>query len=275
MVRRTSSRTGAPPVNLTWRAKVVGWVLDYCYVVYWMARGLVSRTSAGDLLHPPTPGSPVVLIPGVYESWRFMQPIAQYLFGAGHPVHVLDKLGYNTGGIPEMATIVSAYLEETDLSDVTFVAHSKGGLIGKYALARPETQRRVRHLIAINSPFSGSRYAYLFLLRSVRMFRPTGPIIRELTRNVVVNSKISSLYSAFDPHIPETSHLPGAVNIVLPTVGHFRPIADPRTYEVIATILAGGAADDERPVGDADAADPAGSAETRRAGSAEVSQPPR
>ena len=103
------------------------------------------------------------------------------------------------------------------------------------------------------------------------MFRPTGPIIRELTRNVVVNSKISSLYSAFDPHIPETSHLPGAENIVLPTVGHFRPIADPRTYEVIAAILATGAAEAAQPgIGDADGADPAGSAERRRAGSAEV-----
>jgi triacylglycerol lipase len=203
-----------------------------------MARGLVSKTTANDFLQPSNPRSPVVLIPGVYESWRFMQPIAEYLFSTGHPVHVLDKLGYNTGAIPEMAAIVSDYLEETDLSDVIFVAHSKGGLIGKYALARPETQRRVRHLIAINSPFSGSRYAYLILLRSVWMFRPTGPIIQELTRNVLLNSKISSLYSAFDPHIPETSHLLGAENVVLGTVGHFRPIADPRTYEVIATILA-------------------------------------
>lgn len=225
------------PVALTWWNKLAGWARDYAYVVYWMARGLTSRTTADDFRHPPEPKSPVVLIPGVYESWHFMQPIARALYEAGHPVHVLDQLGYNTGAIPAMAAILSDYLDEADLHDVTLVAHSKGGLIGKYAMGRPETLARIHHLIAINSPFSGSRYAYLFWIRSVRMFTPTGPVIRELTRNVTVNRRISSLYSAFDPHIPETSVLPGAENIVLATVGHFRPIADRRTFEVISTIL--------------------------------------
>ncbi len=236
-----------PRTAWTWWNKLTGWALDYGYVVYWQARGLLSRTTAADFLHPAVPKSPVVLIPGVYESWHFMQPIAERLYAAGHPVHVLDKLGYNTGAIPAMATIVSDYLEDADLTDVTLIAHSKGGLIGKYAMARPETLRRVHHMIAINSPFSGSRYAYLFLIRSIRMFAPTGPVIRELTKNVVVNREISSLYSAFDPHIPETSELPGAENIVLATVGHFRPIADPRTFQVIASILDRATADATEP----------------------------
>jgi pimeloyl-ACP methyl ester carboxylesterase len=219
--------------------KLWGWVLDYAYVTYWMVRAILGRSSTDQFLHPATgPKAPVLVIPGVYESWRFMQPVAEHLFRAGHPVHVLDKLGYNTGAIPAMAGIVREYLEQLDLTDVIMVAHSKGGLIAKAALAEPDTFRRVNRVIALNTPFAGSRYAYLFLVRSVRMFTPTGPVIRALQANLVVNSVISSLYSVFDPHIPETSHLEGAENIVLPAIGHFRPIADPETLRRVDQIIA-------------------------------------
>jgi len=214
-------------------------VLDYAYVTYWWVRALVGRSRPDQYLRPATgPKAPILIIPGVYESWRFMQPVAEHLFRAGHPVHVLDKLGFNTGAIPAMAEVVRAYLEQLDLTDVIVVAHSKGGLIAKAALADPTTVRRVRRVIAINTPFSGSRYAYLFLIRSVRMFTPTGPVIRALQADLLINRLISSLYSVFDPHIPETSHLEGAENVVLPSVGHFRPLADPGTLRTVDAIVA-------------------------------------
>jgi pimeloyl-ACP methyl ester carboxylesterase len=215
-----------------------GWLLDYAYVTYWWLRAFFGRTSPEVYLHPETgPRAPVLIIPGVYESWRFMQPVAEHLFRAGHPVHVLDKLGFNTGAIPAMGEIVREYLERLDLTDVIVVAHSKGGLIAKSALAEADTVRRVRRVIAVNTPFGGSRYAYLFLIPSVRMFTPTGPVIRALQANLTLNSMISSLYSVFDPHIPETSHLDGAENIVLPSIGHFRPIADPDTLRTVDAII--------------------------------------
>jgi triacylglycerol lipase len=229
------------PVRKLW-----GWLLDYAYVTYWWLRAFFGRTSPDVYLHPETgtgPKAPVLIIPGVYESWRFMQPVAEHLFRAGHPVHVLDKLGFNTGAIPAMAEIVQEYLRREDLTDVLVVAHSKGGLIAKSALAEPDIVRRVRRVIALNTPFAGSRYAYLFLIRSVRMFAPTGPVIRALQANLVLNSLISSLYSVFDPHIPETSHLDGAENIVLPAIGHFRPIADPKTLATVDAIIARSTAD--------------------------------
>ena len=218
--------------------KLLGWLLDYGYVTYWMVRAVLGRSSAEQRLHPETqPRSPVLLIPGVYESWRFMQPVAEHLYRQGHPVHVLDQLGFNTGAIPDMAVIVAEYLERVDLNDVTIIAHSKGGLIAKQALAQPGTFSRVRHVITVNTPFSGSRYAAYFLLRSVRMFAPNGPVIRALNLDTALNIRISSLYSVFDPHIPETSHLAGAENIILRTIGHFRPLAADQTLRLITTIL--------------------------------------
>jgi triacylglycerol lipase len=229
---------GTPQETPSVVQKLWGWILDYWYVVYWMVRGFFSKSSPDLFLHPQSaPRTPILLIPGVYENWRFMQPIAAHLYGAGHPVHAVDKLGYNTGAIVAMAAIVSEYLQSLDLRDVVLVAHSKGGLIAKQALSAPDTFRRVQHVIAINTPFSGSRYANLFLLQTVRMFSPTGSVIRQLALNLALNRQISSLYSVFDPHIPETSHLDGAENIILSTVGHFRLIGDPLTMETIDGIL--------------------------------------
>ena len=232
--RIPSTRSPAP----TRRQRLWGWFLDYVYLVRWTARGLVGRQPPERLLEPATGSrSPVLLIPGVFENWRFLQPVADHLFDHGHPVHVVVELGYNTGAISDMAFIVSQYIERTDLREVTLVAHSKGGLIAKQALSHPGTLSRVRHVIAINTPFSGSRYASLFLLRSVRMFAPNGRVIRALSLDIAVNRRISSLYSVFDPHIPETSHLMGAENIVLPTVGHFRPLAAPDSLSLITAII--------------------------------------
>ncbi|GAA1831520.1 esterase/lipase family protein [Microlunatus capsulatus] len=228
---------GSPP-PLTRRAQLLGWLLDYAYVTRWTLRAVVGRSHPDRWLHPVAPRrTPVLLIPGVFETWRFLQPVAEHLHRRGHPVHVLAELGWNTRAIPELAALVAAHLEREDLHDVVVVAHSKGGLIAKQAFGQPGTLDRVRHVIAIGTPFSGSRYAALFLLPSVRMFAPRGPVIRALALETAVNRRISSLYSVFDPHIPETSRLEGAENVVLPTVGHFRPLGDPRTLALVTAIL--------------------------------------
>jgi hypothetical protein len=69
------------------------------------------------------------------------------------------------------------------------------------------------------------------------MFAPNGPVITALGLETAVNQRISSLYSVFDPHIPETSRLEGAENIVLPTIGHFRPLGAAHTLRLITAIL--------------------------------------
>jgi triacylglycerol lipase len=216
------------------------WVLDYAYVGYWQIHGVLFRREAGRYAQRP-PGSdlpPVVLIPGIYENWQFMHPIAEHLHRAGHPVHVVSKLGYNRGTVPAMAALVARYLEDQRLREVVLVAHSKGGLIGKYLMTMPNAGDRVARMIAINSPFSGSVYANFFVVPSIRAFAPRNRTLRELTANLDVNARITSVYSSFDPHIPAGSMLPGARNIKLELMGHFRVIGDPRLLEVIDSVLA-------------------------------------
>lgn len=212
------------------------WVLDYAYVAFWQVRGFVFRGDAerqltGDL-------SPVILLPGIYEPWQFMHPVAAHLHANGHPVHAVTALGYNRGTVPAMAELVARYLSERDLHDVILVAHSKGGLIGKYVMTLPDSAPRVRQLIAVNSPFSGSIYAMFALLPSLRAFSPRNRTLTALRANLAVNSRITSIYGTFDPHIPGGSELVGADNVQLDSMGHFRILGDKRLLPAIDTAIA-------------------------------------
>lgn len=214
------------------------WAADYRYAARRHVRSLAERV-------PPSYAegrlAPVVLVAGVMEPWTLLRPIADRLNGVGHPIHVVPDLAYNLGAIEEAARLVQRLIAERDLSGVVLVAHSKGGLVGKQVLARDDAGR-VDRLIAIATPFAGSRLANLVPLRSIRALRPSDPTIRELAARADVNSRITSIYPAFDPHVPDGSFLPGATNVPLAAMGHFRVLDDPTALD--AVVAAAGTGDD-------------------------------
>ena len=130
--------------------------------------------------------------------------------------------------------VVSQYLAEHDLWDTAIVAHSNGGLIGKYAMLKTPAAARIARLVAICSPFSGSRYARYALAPSLRAFAPTHATTRLLVRGSSVNRNITSIFGSFDPMIPTGSELPGARNTRVDVPGHFRILGAAAT---IATVL--------------------------------------
>jgi triacylglycerol lipase len=223
------------------------WALDYAYVGFWQAHGFIFRVDPAQYLTPPEGAPhgkvPVLLIPGIYETWQFMRPVAEHLHRAGHPVHVVQKLGYNRGTVEAMAQLAAGYLEEHELTDVVVVAHSKGGLIGKFLMTSTSAAPRVTRLVAVNTPFSGSIYATFFLLPSIRAFSPHNRTLQALRANLELNAHITSIYGRFDPHIPGGSFVEGARNVQLETMGHFRPIADRRVLQEIDRAIEAGERD--------------------------------
>ncbi|MCR2812948.1 alpha/beta hydrolase [Microbacterium sp. zg.Y1090] len=201
------------------------WARDYAYAGIWQARALLNRTDPDAFLTGT--GRPVVVLPGIYETWKFLQPLVAAIHERGHPVHVLDDLHRNERPVVEMAAQVTAYLAERDLADAIVVAHSKGGLVGKQVMIGTESAR-VRSMLAVATPFGGSRYARLLLPPTLRIFSPRDATILALAAQAEVNARIVSVYGRFDPHIPEGSKLPGAKNVKLETGGHFRILAHPR-----------------------------------------------
>ncbi|GAA4671954.1 esterase/lipase family protein [Frondihabitans cladoniiphilus] len=208
------------------------WVADYAFAAYWQLRAITGPRDAPTYLSGE--GRPVVVLPGVWETWAFLRPLIAHVHAAGHPVHVLDALAWNGRPVADTAKEVAAYVLDHDLHDVVLLAHSKGGLIGKYVMAMLDDAHRVDAMVAVCTPFSGSRYAPYLLLKSIRAFSPRDPTTLLLARNQAINARIVSIYGEFDPHIPEGSELVGARNVRLHAGGHFRILAHPRT---IATVL--------------------------------------
>lgn len=207
------------------------WSLDYWYVAWHQWRGLFIRRVPDAFAYGPL--TPVLLVPGVWEPWYFLRGIGRRLNAAGHPVHVVRAIGYNRASVAEVAALASAYLDEHALEHVVVVAHSKGGLVGKRLLAHP----RVDRLIAIATPFSGSAYANYLPGRTLAEFRPTNAALLALAGDVASNARVVSVYPRFDPHIPAGSALEGAVNIEIPTTGHFRILGDERVLRAVEAAL--------------------------------------
>ncbi|GAA1702190.1 hypothetical protein GCM10009792_23070 [Microcella alkalica] len=186
---------------------------------------------------PPDPGTgvaaPVLLIPGVFETWHYLEAIGDRLTAEGHPVHFIQRLGLNRHPIEETAALVREHLEELDLRDVVVVGHSKGGLVGKQLLTVEDRAERISRLVAINTPFPGAPLAR-FAVSAWREFAPDRPVIRSLAQATEVNGRIVSIFSAFDQYIPGSSRLEGATNVQLPVVGHFRVLEHPLVLDEVA-----------------------------------------
>lgn len=213
--------------------RAIWWAQDYAYAAAWQIRALGDRDRAE--AYSRGTGVPIVVLPGIYESWRFMRPLIERAHRDGHPVHVIEPLERNLSPIAEMADRVSTYLAEHDLHDVVLLAHSKGGLAGKLVMLGREASR-VRGMLAVATPFGGSRYARMMLTRSLRALSPRHPSIAALAAQRDADARIVSIYSRFDPHIPEGSELPGAKNVPLDTGGHFRVLAHPRVIAELAAL---------------------------------------
>lgn len=211
-------------------------VVDRLYQMREQTRHVVGRTPSarydrGEL-------APVLLLPGVYETWQFLRPVADRLNALGHPIHTLRDLGYNRLTIVASAQLAQRYLDQRDLSGVAIVAHSKGGLIAKHMMVTDDRAGRIDRLVAINSPFGGSTLADWAPVRTLRAFSPRDETVMTLAANLAANARITSIYSRLDPLIPGGSELEGAANIRLSIVGHFRPLSSPALFAEVEGAIA-------------------------------------
>lgn len=217
------------------------WAGDYVYAG-WRQAAIVL-----DGWHPPAPwrtGDPglpeVVLLPGIYEHWSFMRPLGDSLSRAGYRVRVVHGMGTNRRGIADTAGRLARALAKVPAPRAgrVIVAHSKGGLIAKHVLvsgadAAEPAQRGLLGLVAIATPFAGSRLARLLIDPSVRALLPSDETIVMLGRASSVNACIVSVFGRFDPHIPDGSMLDGATNIRVPVPGHFRILGAAETHRAV------------------------------------------
>lgn len=213
---------------------------DWLWAAWRLVVGLVPVPPPDDADGSPSTGSglDVVLLPGVYESWRFMAPLADVLRAAGHRVHVVPALGLHTVDVPVAAEVVRAHVDALGLQGpLALVGHSKGGLVGKQLLVHHDEDARFGCLVALDAPFSGSARARWLPLRALRVFVPGGALLRDLDVARSVNARITAISSVFDAHVPDGGALEGATNVVVDVVGHFRTLGDARVHAVVLDAL--------------------------------------
>lgn len=239
--------------------KLKYWVVDYKYMIQGALQSMLYKNPPAHYLeHIIHNKVPVILIPGILGKWSFMKKIADQISLAGHPVYVVQDLGYNVYSIPKSAKKIKALigylLSYTDwvipeldhgvghvqkvidkhkLGHVAFLAHSKGGLIGKYFLVHHNKNNTALGMVAIASPFSGSSMANLAIHDSFTELSNKSQVIKDLEEHTGVNSKIVSIIPEYDNHVwaKKGSYLDGAKNIYIKVHGHHKVVFDNEVIE--------------------------------------------
>lgn len=195
-------------------------------------------------------GAPVVLVPGIYEPWRYLLPLARVLHAAGHPVVFVPALGYNRGGLAEATRLAASAIVEAGVTGGVVVGHSKGGLIGKRLLASDDVGWRLAGLVALCTPWEGIRWRFRGLRRTpLGLFAPEGQELAALASERGVNGRITALQPVWDQFIGEPVAPVGARAVRLDVSGHLRPLVEPRVQRVVVDEVARLASRAERSTG--------------------------
>ncbi len=200
------------------------WIIDYVHLLRGQANSYLYRKEPKHYLGYQIKGkNPVVILPGIAEKWAFLKPIADKISLAGHPVYIIPKLGYNFTDIPKSAAIVKEVIETNKLEKVILVAHSKGGLIGKYLMVQ-DKDKKISGMVAISTPFSGSALAKFIPHKIVKELSTDGQTVNVLKAHKGINSHIVSIFPVYDNHVwhKQKSNLERAKNIEVNVHGHHR-----------------------------------------------------
>ncbi|MEU4887683.1 MULTISPECIES: esterase/lipase family protein [Streptomyces] len=140
-------------------------------------------------LRPPASGPdrpPVLLLHGFIDNRSVFVLLRRSLRRHGH--HQVEALNYSplTCDIRSAAAALAERVEEicerTGRARIDVVGHSLGGLIARYYVQRLGGHARVRTLVTLGTPHSGTTAApWLSAHPIIRQMRPDSPVIEELS----------------------------------------------------------------------------------------------
>ncbi|MFE7317368.1 esterase/lipase family protein [Streptomyces sp. NPDC057555] len=144
--------------------------------------------AAGSPAPLPTEGRarpPVLLLHGFIDNRSVFVLLRRSLHR--HGWHQVEALNYSplTGDLRRAAELLGRHVEElcarTGHHRVDVVGHSLGGLIARYYVQRRGGDARVRTVVTLGTPHSGTRVAPLMSAHPlVRQMRPDSEVIAEL-----------------------------------------------------------------------------------------------
>lgn len=187
---------------------------------------------------------PVLLIHGMRENARKMEPLARYLRAHGRTVYT-TSLSPSLGqvGLDELAGQLDTYVRNTFAPDerIDLVGFSMGGLVSRYYVQRLGGIDRVHRFVTISSPHQGSVLAWLIPNTGGRQMRPGSEFLRDLERDADQLQRVgfTSFWTPLDLVIvpARNSVVPGADCRQLHCLAHPLMVRQPSCKEAVRLAL--------------------------------------
>ena len=189
-----------------------------------------------DRRHPEPTGAVdaevlALAVPGAWDSWHFMEPLAKALESRRVRVHFVPELGHHLMSVAEAAPLVARALEgvmeEAAGRPVVVIGHSKGGIVGLRVLAERIARNVVQPigLVALSTPFGGSAWADRTRLGAVRELRLTSEVVAQVRKDAGSGVRIVSVRPQRDPHVTSQFVPALASRLRIRSAGHFQTLS--------------------------------------------------
>ncbi|KRV46865.1 lipase [Wenjunlia vitaminophila] len=199
----------------------------------------------------PSPRPPVLLVHGLVDNRSVFTVLRRSLLRHGWPQVCALNYSPLTLDVRRAAAVlgerVRELTERSDTSRVDVIGHSLGGLVARYYVQRLDGDQRVRTLVTLGTPHTGTTAGPLLDAHPmVRQMRPDSDLMRELaapapgcrTRFVAIWSDMDQVISPVEAarlHHPDLD----ARNVLVPGIGHLTmPVHGAVTAGVRRALLA-------------------------------------
>jgi triacylglycerol lipase len=171
--------------------------------------------------------NPVLLVHGIKDDARKMEPMARYLRSQGWDARAMNlRPSWGQKGLDELAGQVAGFVgaNYSPHQRIDLVGFSMGGLVCRYYLQRLGGLDRVQRYVSISAPNRGSVLAWLIGNPGCRQMRPGSAFLRDLESDEgrLAKLEFTSLWTPYDAVIvpPRSSEMPQARNVKMQVVLH-------------------------------------------------------
>jgi pimeloyl-ACP methyl ester carboxylesterase len=197
---------------------------------------------------------PVLIVPGFVGPSVLLRPLAVFLRLHDRHVKLVRTFPALDGVVnhaQRIADAVERLKAKTGAAQVDLVAHSMGGIAGRYYLLKMGGVANVRRFITIATPHKGTNWAgFVVLGQSMKDLKPGNPLLAELAAAEKIKGVRSiNIRAGWDQIVwPREHGMWGADHAhehELPFAEHWAVQADPRLLALVLTSLE---ALDEEPI---------------------------
>ncbi|WP_338748406.1 esterase/lipase family protein [Janibacter alittae] len=131
-------------------------------------------------------GTPILLLHGLADNHSIFALLRRGLLRRGFSQVFAMNYSARTTDVRtlavQLAEEIEAIAQETGYERIHVVAHSLGGVIGRYYVTRLGGDERVHTLVTLGSPHTGTLWAHVAPTPLARQLRPASPLMRELNQ---------------------------------------------------------------------------------------------